>query len=168
MAQAVECGDWVASQLLLGQAVSRDQPVSTWMRVHGSRLRVALLADRQASRRERRTCAQRRGVFAGRVLAAPGSNQGPAQSRDRRPGVDAGRFGGAPIIFNVEQFDELAYSAIEATHHDLDRVAECDRIVTDYLGRGPLLVEGAAQAWYHPSTDKIVLLERDRFENAAE
>ena len=70
-------------------------------------------------------------------------------------------------VFNVEQCDEIAYPRNEITRHEWDGIAECDSIVTDYLRRGPLLVEGDSRACYQPSADKVFMPKRDRFENAA-
>jgi antirestriction protein ArdC len=80
---------------------------------------------------------------------------------------------GAPMVlryfrvFNVEQCENVEYPRAEAERHEWDALEQCESIVTDYLRCGPLLVEGGARACYQPSSDRVCMPERDRFEGAA-
>ena len=92
--------------------------------------------------------------------------------RNPETGEDEATLGASMVLryfrlFNVEQCDEIEYPSVESKRHDWDGIAECENVVSDYLRRGPLLVEGGARACYQPSADKVFMPERDRFENAA-
>ncbi|MGO9582459.1 MAG: ArdC family protein [Acidimicrobiales bacterium] len=70
-------------------------------------------------------------------------------------------------VFNVEQCENVPYPRNDSVRHEWDAIDKCENVVTDYLRRGPLLVEGGARACYQPRTDQVFMPEHDRFENAA-
>jgi antirestriction protein ArdC len=70
-------------------------------------------------------------------------------------------------VFNVEQCEGVEYPRTDIGRHDWAPLEECEAITTDYLRHGPLLVKGGGRACYEPSSDRVFIPERDRFETPA-
>lgn len=71
------------------------------------------------------------------------------------------------VVFNAGQCDGLGdryTTVVDGPKHEWVPIDECERVVNEYVNRGPMLIHGGNRACYSPSEDCVRMPEKTAFE----